>query len=266
MTNVAWDEQGVDAQRTTVGEAVSAEAPMGEERMSLSRWQAALVALGGLIFVYGVALGSMYAFGSLAQFIDPGHHLDILYIFHNRIVVFVLIGISALWLLPPYPSAMRAMEVTRSPNSPSQASGDGEPSIAVLAHAQWSDGRPARGREAGCRQSVRDHGRNPGTRPEVSPVSQSHMEVSGRELSEDQEEGNGRWSGRWHGDRRGRDRRGVRRGKWWYPWRCRDDSGHGTGCHLHNSFRAIGSRPHPDPDVPRHKPEHICRQSHSSEG
>ena len=160
MTDVAWDGEGVldrmpmfaeaeladgpvaEAQHgdLPVAEGVSAEAPETQGTVDLGRRQAALVALGSLIVAYGVALGSMYAIGSIVHAIDPSRRLDILYVFHNRIAVLVLIGLAVLWLLPPYPSAIRKVEMRTSDRShtPGSTESDSEPHVGAIARSEGS--------------------------------------------------------------------------------------------------------------------------------
>ena len=143
MTDVALDGKSRSAPSSTVAEEAVAElpsAPVGpaesaavadvpapEEVTTLGRWQTLLVAVGLLLVLYGVALGSMYALGSLVHVLDPRHHFDILYVFHNRIVVLALIAVAVLWLLPPYPPAIRSLQLRTAGQPP----GPDDPGIDV---------------------------------------------------------------------------------------------------------------------------------------
>lgn len=71
----------------------------------MPRRQGALIALGSLLLVYGLGAGVMAAGGAVLHAIDPTRAVDAFAALHDRWVVGILVGIGALWLLPPYPWA-----------------------------------------------------------------------------------------------------------------------------------------------------------------
>lgn len=75
-------------------------------------------ALGGLTYFLGVALGTMLAGGIIFQRLVPNRHVDIFAALHNHIVLGVLLGLSVLWLIPPYPWAAHQPTESREPADP----------------------------------------------------------------------------------------------------------------------------------------------------
>ena len=73
------------------------------------RWQRFLLAVGSLVLVYGLGAVVMLAGGAVVHAVDPTKRMDIFAALHNRWVVGALLGITVLWLLPPYPWAKRVV-------------------------------------------------------------------------------------------------------------------------------------------------------------
>lgn len=103
MTNVACEEAGEAALPTTEAQ------PAVVEVRRRKRWQGFLVAVGSLVAIFGVALGVMVAGEVIGRAFDPRSRVDIFAAAHNHWVVGVVLAITVLWLLPPYPWAKRAV-------------------------------------------------------------------------------------------------------------------------------------------------------------
>ena len=95
------------------------EAPPTSE-VRLGRRQSFGLAIASLVLVYGLGLVVMLAGGAVIHAVDPAKHVDSFAAFHNRWVVGALLGITALWLLPPYPWAKRVI-APGSQEQPAQA-------------------------------------------------------------------------------------------------------------------------------------------------
>ena len=54
---------------------------------------------------FGAALGVIPVGDVVLHALVPSRHVDIFAALHSRIVVGILLGLSVLWLLPPYPWA-----------------------------------------------------------------------------------------------------------------------------------------------------------------
>lgn len=96
-------------------------------------WKQFFQALSMLALVLGVALGSLLLGGVLLHHFVPGRHVDIFAAVHNHIVLGVLFGLSALWLLPPYPWATQPPSVESL--EPAQSAGEterGDTSVTAL--------------------------------------------------------------------------------------------------------------------------------------
>lgn len=63
------------------------------------------LALLALVFVLGVALGTLLLGGLVLHALVPDRVIDIFAALHNHIVLGVLLGLAVLWLSPPYPWA-----------------------------------------------------------------------------------------------------------------------------------------------------------------
>lgn len=90
-------------------ETATEESLAATEEVRLNRWQSALIALGSLILVYGVAFGVTAIGGVALHAFEPARHVDVFASLHNMWVVGVLLGITVLWLLPPHPWAKRVI-------------------------------------------------------------------------------------------------------------------------------------------------------------
>lgn len=86
------------------------------------RWERAVVALGSLVVVYGVGFGVLVAGGAIAHAALPSRHVDLFAALHDQWVVGALLGVSVLWLLPPYPWAKRVV-TSRSREQPAETAG-----------------------------------------------------------------------------------------------------------------------------------------------
>lgn len=78
----------------------------------------------GLVYVPAIALGTLLLGGVLLHALVPSRAIDI-FIFaalHNGIVLGVLLGLVALWLLPPYPWA--APQASTEPREPARVAGE----------------------------------------------------------------------------------------------------------------------------------------------
>jgi hypothetical protein len=87
----------------------SSEATHTPDEWQITRWQSALVALGTLAVVFGLAFSVMIGGGEIVRAVNPSKRINLFAAFHNWWVVGALLGITALWLLPPHPWAKRAL-------------------------------------------------------------------------------------------------------------------------------------------------------------
>jgi hypothetical protein len=78
-------------------------APMAQPRMGL--FPATLIAVLSLILVAAVALGAMSGAAALFHIFSPSKQFDAFRALHEPGVVEVLLGLVAIWLLPPHPWA-----------------------------------------------------------------------------------------------------------------------------------------------------------------
>jgi hypothetical protein len=95
------------------------EAP-AKTGVRMPRWQSSLIALGSLVLVFGLAILVMLAGGAVIHAVKPTRHVDIFAALHNQWVVGILLGIAALWLLPPHPWAKRLIALP-SQEQPAEA-------------------------------------------------------------------------------------------------------------------------------------------------
>jgi hypothetical protein len=68
-------------------------------------WKQFSLALLVLAYVLGIAIGTLLLGGLVLHALVPHRVIDIFAALHNEIVTGVLLGLLALWLLPPYPWA-----------------------------------------------------------------------------------------------------------------------------------------------------------------
>lgn len=110
-------------------------------------WQSSLLALGGLVFVLGIALAEMAGIGELLHSLDPARQFDVYYALHSQLVVGSLIGVSLLWLLPPHPWAKRLVEAADR-EEPAEGAGEGRSGAPgmVTALSLYQDRGPPLGR------------------------------------------------------------------------------------------------------------------------
>jgi len=109
-------------------------------------WKSSLLALAGLVFVLGIALGEMTGVGQLLHALNPARHFDIFFALHQQLVVGSLIGVSLLWLLPPHPWAKRVVEATdrEEPAEIAGEAGDGGPAKVTVLSLFKGRGPPPR--------------------------------------------------------------------------------------------------------------------------
>ena len=115
-------------------------------------WKSTLLAVLGLVFVLGIAVGEMAAGGAVVHALVPARHFDIFYALHQQYVVGSLIGVSLLWLLPPHPWAKRLVEATDRavPADRAGEAGVGGPGkVAALAVYQGRDPSPRQEHQQG---------------------------------------------------------------------------------------------------------------------
>lgn len=86
----------------------------------LTRWQSFGLAAGSLVLVYGLGILVMLGGGAVVHALKPTRHVDIFAALHNAWVVGVLLGITVLWLVPPYPWGKRVVAPS-SPEQPAEA-------------------------------------------------------------------------------------------------------------------------------------------------
>lgn len=82
------------------------------------------VALLTLAYVAAIVLGTLLVGGIVLHALVPSRHIDMFAALHNLVVVGVLLGLVALWLLPPYPWA--APQPSTEPQEPAQPAGETE--------------------------------------------------------------------------------------------------------------------------------------------
>jgi hypothetical protein len=88
----------------------SPEAPATPKRVARRPlWQSFGIAVGSLVLVYGLGLLVMLAGGVVIHAFNPTKRIDIFAALHNQWVVGILLGITVLWLLPPYPWGKRVI-------------------------------------------------------------------------------------------------------------------------------------------------------------
>ena len=112
------DRAGLGQRWTQAADA----APAGTSGAGLKRWQSFGIAVGGLILVYGLGICVMLLGGVVIHAVRPTRRVDIFAALHDRWVVGVLLGITVLWLLPPYPWARRVV-APGSQEQPAEAGG-----------------------------------------------------------------------------------------------------------------------------------------------
>ena len=105
MTQVSTDPAGG---APTVEPPSEAQAPAATQ-VRMPRWQSFLIALGSLVAVYGLGILVMLGGGAVVHALKPTRHVDIFAALHNAWVVGVLLGITVLWLVPPYPWGKRVV-------------------------------------------------------------------------------------------------------------------------------------------------------------
>jgi len=71
------------------------------------------LAIISLVFVSGVALGSMVSSTAILRLLTPDRRFDTFRALHEPLVVGLLFGLAVLWLLPPHPWAVKP-----APNEP----------------------------------------------------------------------------------------------------------------------------------------------------
>jgi hypothetical protein len=104
-----------------------------------------LIAVGSLVLVYGVALGVMVAGGAIVHAFDPSRHVNVFAALHNWWVDGALIGVTALWLLPPYPWGKRTV-AAHSPKQPDRAAvarEEGDAGVTGVSRYEGGSGPPA---------------------------------------------------------------------------------------------------------------------------
>lgn len=94
-------------------------------------WKQFGVALGALAYVFGVALGTLLLGGLVVHALLPHRRIDMFAALHNHIVLGVLLGLGALWLLPPYPWAKPPPPTEN--REPAQSAGETEAGGAIVA-------------------------------------------------------------------------------------------------------------------------------------
>jgi hypothetical protein len=116
---------------------IASQALVRVRRMPL--WKSSLIALVGLVFVIGIAIGEMALGGVVIHALNPDKSFDIYYALHQQLVVGSLIGMSLLWLCPPHPWAKRLVEATdrEQPADRAGEAGAGGPgTVTALSHYQ----------------------------------------------------------------------------------------------------------------------------------
>lgn len=100
----------------------------------LPRWQSFLIAVGSLVLVFGIGLGVTVAGGAVVHAFDPSRHVNSFAALHNAWVVGILLGITVLWLLPPYPWAKRvvASGSREQPADIAGGAGDGDEGLVTV--------------------------------------------------------------------------------------------------------------------------------------
>lgn len=100
----------VTALRRDTGEGNGAPVVPASSPAPLSRsarWRRAawgsVLALGSLLYIFGVAVLTMVAGGVVLHAISPQRSLDVFSALHKQVVVGVLLGLAVFWLLPPHP-------------------------------------------------------------------------------------------------------------------------------------------------------------------
>lgn len=87
-------------------------------------WKQFRQALFGLVCLTGIALGTLLLGGIVLHALVPTRHIDMFAALHNHIVLGVLLGLVALWLLPPYPWSV--LQQSTEPKVPAQSAGETE--------------------------------------------------------------------------------------------------------------------------------------------
>lgn len=82
------------------------------------------MALLMLTYVAAIVLGTLLVGGVVLHALVPKRHIDMFAALHNLVLVGVLLGLVALWLLPPYPWA--APQPSAEPQEPVQSAGETE--------------------------------------------------------------------------------------------------------------------------------------------
>lgn len=80
-------------------------------------WKGTLFAALLLAAFYAVALGVLVGGGAIVHAVSPKRHMDVFALFHNPLVVAIVLGVSVLFLIPPHPWAKRLF----APDSQKQA-------------------------------------------------------------------------------------------------------------------------------------------------
>lgn len=97
-------------------------------------------ALFGLVYLAGIALGTLLLGGIVLHALVPTRQIDMFAALHNHIVLGVLLGLVTLWLLPPYPWA--APQPSTEPQVPAQSAGEteGDGASSATALSQYGAG------------------------------------------------------------------------------------------------------------------------------
>jgi hypothetical protein len=94
-----------------------------------------------LLYVLGVAVGTLLVGGVVLHAISPSRTFDIFYALHQQFVVGTLLGLSIFWLLPPHPwvNESEDSEVREPVKSAGETEGGGVSNVTALAEYRGRD-------------------------------------------------------------------------------------------------------------------------------
>ena len=120
---------------TLPGERRKKAKPAKPPRTRRRTWKQFGLALSGLAYLAAVAFGTMLLGGGVVHHLVPTRHVDMFAALHNHIVLGVLLGLSVLWLMPPYPWAQQ--EPSTESQDPAQSAGEAEGGGATSVTDLW---------------------------------------------------------------------------------------------------------------------------------
>ena len=102
---LAIDETVPANHRSRYRTAHSPSPQVPEEQMGF--FASTALAVVSLVFVSAVALGSMLVSAAILHLVTPDRRFDTFRALHEPLVIGLLCGLGVLWLLPPYPWAVK---------------------------------------------------------------------------------------------------------------------------------------------------------------